>query len=97
VRSQLEISERLACAAIGQPRSTQRRHLKTPDDEAALTAAIVRLATRYGRYGYRREMLVTEGWRVAACFTVVSVARQYVLRRLFNGRQPWALIRAPIA
>ena len=37
-----------------------------PDDEAALTAAIVRLASRYGRYGYRRirEMLVAEGWRV---------------------------------
>ena len=37
-----------------------------PDDEAALTADIVRLATRYGRYGYRRirEMLVAEGWRV---------------------------------
>jgi hypothetical protein len=36
------------------------------DDEAALTDAIVRLATRYGRYGYRRirEMLVAEGWRV---------------------------------
>jgi len=54
---------------VGQPRATKRRHLKTPDDEAALTAAIVRLATRYGRYGYRRirEMLVTEGvyriWR----------------------------------
>lgn len=66
MRSQLEISERRACAVLGQPRSTQRRHLKTPDDEAALTAAIIRLATRYGRYGYRRirEMLVTEGWRV---------------------------------
>ena len=53
-------------AVVGQPRATQRRHLKTPDDEAALTAAIVRLATRYGRYGYRRirEMLVAEGWRV---------------------------------
>ncbi len=51
---------------VGQPRATQRRHLKTPDDEAALTTAIVRLATRYGRYGYRRirEMLVAEGWRV---------------------------------
>ena len=53
-------------SVVGQPRATQRRHLKTPDDEAALTAAIVRLATRYGRYGYRRirEMLVAEGWRV---------------------------------
>jgi putative transposase len=31
-----------------------------------LTAAIVRLATRYGRFGYRRirEMLITEGWRI---------------------------------
>lgn len=31
-----------------------------------MTADIVRLATRYGRYGYRRirEMLVAEGWRV---------------------------------
>ena len=36
------------------------------DDEAALTDAIVRLATRYGRYGYQRirEMLLAEGWRV---------------------------------
>ena len=66
VRSRLEVSERRACAVVGQSRATQRRHLKTPDDEAALTAAIVRLATRYGRYGYRRirEMLVAEGWRV---------------------------------
>ncbi len=66
MRSHLEVSERRTCAVVGQPRSTQRRHLKTPDDEAALTAAIVRLATRYGRYGYRRirEMLITEGWRV---------------------------------
>lgn len=66
VRPRLQTSERRACAVVGQPRATQRRHLKTPDDEAALTADIVRLATRYGRYGYRRirEMLVAEGWRV---------------------------------
>jgi len=59
-------SERRACTVVGQPRATQRRHLKTSDDEAALTADIVRLATQYGRYGYRRirEMLVAEGWRV---------------------------------
>ena len=51
---------------MGQPRSTQRRDRKVPDDEAVLTAAIVRLATRYGRYGYRRirEMLLAEGWQV---------------------------------
>src|SRR5262249_14262836 len=66
VRSQLDVSERRACAVVGQPRTTQRRRLKVPDDEAALTSAIVRLATRYGRYGYRRirEMLLAEGWWV---------------------------------
>jgi hypothetical protein len=36
-------------------------------DEAALTEAIVRLATRYGRYGYRRirRLLLDEGWHVS--------------------------------
>lgn len=36
-------------------------------DEAELTAAILRLATKYGRYGYRRvrQLLVDEGWRVS--------------------------------
>ena len=37
-----------------------------PDDEAALTASIVALATEYGRYGYRRitAMLHASGWHV---------------------------------
>ena len=39
---------------LGRPRSTQRRELVTPDDEMALTEDIVRLAGKYGRYGYRR-------------------------------------------
>jgi putative transposase len=36
------------------------------DDEAPLREAIVRLATQYGRYGYRRitAILRREGWRV---------------------------------
>ena len=36
------------------------------DDEETLTMAVVRLASRYGRYGYRRvtAMLRGEGWRV---------------------------------
>jgi len=47
------VSERFACRVLGQHRSTQRKIAKTPDDEAALTADIVELATRNGRYGYR--------------------------------------------
>jgi len=40
--------------------------LKRRDDEEALRAAIVELATRYGRYGYRRitALLRRDGWRV---------------------------------
>jgi transposase InsO family protein len=66
VRTRIAVSERRTCRIIGQPRTTQRRRPKARDDEAALTAAIERLATRYGRYGYRRirRMLVDEGWRV---------------------------------
>jgi putative transposase len=67
VRSQLTVSERRACAVVGQPRSTQRRYRKVRADEATLTEAIVRLATRYGRYGYRRirRLLLDEGWHVS--------------------------------
>ena len=66
VRSQLAVSERRACRVIGLSRATQRRRSKIRDDEAELTATIVRLATKYGRYGYRRirQLLIDEGWQV---------------------------------
>lgn len=37
-----------------------------PDDESALVAQMIELATQYGRYGYRRitAMLRAEGWHV---------------------------------
>ena len=62
------ISERRACRTIGQPRSTQRKPRVMRDEEAVLSAAIVKLASEYGRYGYRRvtELLRAEGWRVNA-------------------------------
>lgn len=51
---------------IGQPRATQRRVLRVRGDEKALRAAIVTLAARYGRYGYRRitALLQRAGWQV---------------------------------
>ena len=57
-----------ACAVAGQHRSTQRKRPRGRDDEEALTAAIIRLASQYGRYGYRRitALLRTEGWHVNA-------------------------------
>jgi transposase InsO family protein len=67
VRRALQNSERRACRALGQHRSTQRKIPKGRDDEAALTADIVALARQYGRYGYRKiaELLRTwAGWVV---------------------------------
>jgi putative transposase len=66
VVARLGVSERTACRVLGQHRSTQRKVARTADDEAALTADIVELARRYGRYGYRRiaALLRRAGWRV---------------------------------
>ena len=68
LQAELGISERRACAVAGQHRSTQRKRPRGRDDEEALTAAIIRLASQYGRYGYRRitALLRTEGWHVNA-------------------------------
>lgn len=48
------VSQRRVCADVGQPRATERYVPRESADEAALTARIVALATRFGRYGYRR-------------------------------------------
>ena len=60
------VSERRACRVINQPRPTQRRVLKTLDDEESLTRDIIKLAVRFGRYGYRRitALLRDLGWQV---------------------------------
>ncbi len=65
-QQKLGISERRACQALGQSRGLQRRCPVRPDDEAALTEDIVRLATKYGRYGYKRitALLRVQGWLV---------------------------------
>ena len=62
------VSERFACKVLSQHRSTQRKKPQSRPDEEALTADIIRLASRYGRYGYRRitAMLRSEGWTVNA-------------------------------
>lgn len=39
---------------LGQHRLTQRNRPRGHDDEERLTADIVKLARRYGRYGYRK-------------------------------------------
>lgn len=62
----LDISERRACRALQQPRSTQRYRKEVPDDEVILRAKVIELASQYGRYGYRRvtALLRNQGWIV---------------------------------
>jgi putative transposase len=64
VRAQLHVSERRACAALGQQRSTQRKVPRGREDEERLTADIIELAQQYGRYGYRKVagLLRQAGW-----------------------------------
>jgi len=60
------LAERHACRLLGQGRGTQRYEGVARSDEGALTKAVIALATKYGRYGYRRitALLRTAGWRV---------------------------------
>jgi putative transposase len=63
----LKVSERRVCRVLGQHRSTQRRLPIGRDDEDELTADIVALVRKFGRYGYRKiaELLRSQsGWVV---------------------------------
>ena len=62
----MHVSERRACAALGQHRSTQRKVPRGRDDEECLTADTIALARQYGRYGYRKiaGLLEQAGWLV---------------------------------
>jgi putative transposase len=62
----LTVSERRACRTIGQARTTQRLTRLTSSEKEKLIARIIQLATKYGRYGYRRitALLKQEGWQI---------------------------------
>ena len=66
IRQKFGASERRACRVLGQARNTQRRQSRARGDEEALRGDVVKLAGRYGRYGYRRvtALLRAEGWQV---------------------------------
>ena len=60
------VSERRACRVVRQWRGTQRYLPLRRTDEDELTQAILALAVKYGRYGYRRitVLLRSAGWQV---------------------------------
>ncbi len=65
-KAKYRISQRRACRAIGQYRSTQRYEVKKLPDEDSLTARIINLVAQYGRYGTPRitAVLRREGYTV---------------------------------
>ena len=62
----LDASERQACRALSQPRSTQRYACRQRDDERILVERMLSLVREHPRYGYRRiwALLRDEGRRV---------------------------------
>jgi putative transposase len=62
----MDVSERRACRALQQARSTQRYPKVMQEDEELLRTTVVGLASQYGRYGYRRvtALLCNQGWIV---------------------------------
>jgi len=63
VQRDVGVSQRRACRALGQPRSTQRYRPRKKPDEGSLLRAIEALVCRHPRYGYRmvHAMLVADG------------------------------------
>ena len=63
---QFDVSERRICRVLNQPRSTQRYLPRIRGDEELLIKRMIELATKYGRYGYRRitALLQREGFQI---------------------------------
>jgi len=66
VQRQLAVSERRACRAIGQSRSSQRYEPLEDEEEKRLIAEMLVLVGKHPRFGYRRicVLLRRDGWKV---------------------------------
>lgn len=66
VQRQLRVSERRACRALDQPRTTQRYCPVPKGDEPRLESRLWELVRAHPRFGYRRmtALLRREGWRI---------------------------------
>lgn len=66
LQDRLGLSERRACRAIGQHRSSQRREFCRPHGEDALRVRLREFSRTRPRWGYRRAhaILISEGWEL---------------------------------
>ena len=106
VIEKLGVSERQACQALGQNRSTQRYELKMPEKDRRLTEAIREQAQKrkHRRFGYRRitEILCRLHWIVnhKRVYRIwrregLLVPRKRPTRRHYNGNGQNACDRRP--
>ena len=58
LQARLGLSQRRACAIVGQHRSTQRHRPAEADPDRDLRARLRRFAKRHPRWGYRRAHAV---------------------------------------
>ena len=79
---QHSISERTACSLVGLSRAAYRYMPLPKDDEEPLRAEVIRMASTYGRYGYRfiAGMMRNSGWGQATTAKVARIWRQEGLK-----------------
>ena len=65
LQRQFAVSQRRACQALDQPRSSQRYQPQPRSDESALVKRMLEVVRQRPRFGYRRVglLLSAEGWR----------------------------------
>lgn len=76
------ISERQACSLVGLSRTAWRYMPVSRDDEESLRAEVIRLASTYGRYGYRMiaGLMRNAGWSTATSAKVGRIWREEGLK-----------------
>ena len=76
------VSERTACSLVGLSRAAYRYMPLPRDDEESLRVEVIRMASIYGRYGYRTiaGMMRNAGWGQATASKVGSIWREEGLK-----------------
>jgi putative transposase len=76
------VSERTACSLVGLSRAAYRYMPLPRDGEEPLRAEVIRMASTYGRYGYRfiASMMRSTGWGQATTAKVARIWRQEGLK-----------------
>jgi len=76
------VSERFACSLVGLSRAAYRYMPLPREDEEPLRAEVIRMASTYGRYGYRfiAGMMRNAGWGQATTSRVARIWREEGLK-----------------